>query len=97
MIVNSLAAFSNVLPDRCRTRPSPFTAQRCKARRSVNPAGNVALRFTEGTVGDEVGKAYAAKYFPPETKAAMDVLVKNVLGAMGRRIDGLAGCSLKPK
>ena len=29
------------------------------------------------------------KYFPPETKAAADALVKNVIAAMGRRIDKL--------
>src|SRR3546814_16015487 len=30
-----------------------------------------------------------AKYFPPETKAAMDILVKNVLAALDTRITNL--------
>jgi len=44
-------------------------------------------------MGEEVGKVYVAKYFPPETKAAMDQLVRNVIAAMGRRIDGLSWMS----
>ena len=38
---------------------------------------------------DDVSKLYVAKYFPPETKAAADDLVKNVIAAMDRRIDVL--------
>ena len=38
---------------------------------------------------DDVSKIYVERYFPPETKAAADELVKNVVAAMGRRIDGL--------
>lgn len=45
--------------------------------------------FLKGALGEEVGKVYVARYFPPETKAAMDQLVRNVIAAMGRRIDTL--------
>jgi putative endopeptidase len=38
---------------------------------------------------DDVSKLYVERYFPPETKAAADELVKNVIAAMGRRIDKL--------
>ena len=47
------------------------------------------IGFVEGALSDEIGKEYAAKYFPPETKAAANELVRNVVAAMGRRIDGL--------
>ncbi|HEY0194539.1 MAG TPA: M13 family metallopeptidase N-terminal domain-containing protein, partial [Kofleriaceae bacterium] len=40
-------------------------------------------------MGEAAGQAYVAKYFPPETKAAADKLVKNILVAMGQRLDGL--------
>jgi putative endopeptidase len=36
-----------------------------------------------------VSKLYVAQYFPPETKKAADELVRNVLAAMGKRIDAL--------
>ncbi len=48
-------------------------------------------------LGEAVGKLYVAKYFPPETKAAADRLVKNLLAAMGQRIDALAWMSPETK
>ena len=51
-----------------------------EARRRTSPPA---------ALGDDVSKLYVAKYFPPETKAAADELVKNVIAAMGRRIDKL--------
>ncbi len=89
MIVNSLAAFANVLPDSVSDTTFAFYGTTLQGTPQREPRWKRGVALTEGTVGDEVGKVYAAQYFPPETKAAMDVLVKNVLGAMGRRIDGL--------
>jgi putative endopeptidase len=89
MIVNSLATFSNVLPDSVSDTTFAFYGTTLQGTPKREPRWKRGVSLTEGTVGDEVGKAYAAKYFPPETKAAMDTLVKNVLAAMGRRIDGL--------
>jgi putative endopeptidase len=90
MIVNSLASFANVLPDSVSDTTFAFYGTTLQGTPQREPRWKRGVSLTEGTVGDEVGKAYAAKYFPPETKAAMDVLVKNVLAAMGRRIDGLS-------
>ncbi|MBA3541356.1 MAG: M13 family metallopeptidase [Deltaproteobacteria bacterium] len=50
-----------------------------------------------GSMGEAVGKSYVAKYFPPETKAAADVLVKNLLVAMGERLDKLTWMSAATK
>lgn len=89
MIVNSLAAYANVLPDSVSDTSFAFYGTTLQGTPQREPRWKRGVQFTEGTVGEEVGKAYAAEYFPAETKAAMDVLVKNVLAAMGRRIDGL--------
>ena len=40
-------------------------------------------------LGEEIGKEYVARYFPSESKAKADELVKNVVAAMGARIDKL--------
>jgi putative endopeptidase len=56
-----------------------------------------AVNFTTGTLGDDVSKLYVAKYFPPETKAAADKLVHNIIGAMNRRIDKLEWMSPETK
>jgi putative endopeptidase len=44
---------------------------------------------TSGALGEEIGKTYVARYFPPASKAAIDQLVKNIIGAMGVRLDKL--------
>jgi putative endopeptidase len=90
MIVNSLAAYANVLPDKVSDTTFAFYSTTLQGTPQREPRWKRGVQFTEGTIGEEVGKAYAAEYFPAETKAAMDVLVKNVLAAMGQRIDGLA-------
>ena len=42
-----------------------------------------------GAMGEAIGQQYVAKYFPPESKAAADDLVKNVIAAMGERLKNL--------
>jgi putative endopeptidase len=50
----------------------------------------VGDRFgTFGTVGFGVGQLYAAKYFPPEAKAKIEVLVANLKSAYRARIEKL--------
>jgi putative endopeptidase len=48
-------------------------------------------------MGEAVGKIYVSKYFPPETKARADELVKNLLVAMGQRLDALTWMSDETK
>ena len=55
------------------------------------------VNFTVGALGDDVSKLYVAKFFPPETKAAADQLVQNVIAAMDRRIDKLDWMSAETK
>ena len=43
-----------------------------------------------GAMGEAIGQQYVARYFPPESKAAADDLVRNVIAAMGERLDNLA-------
>jgi endothelin-converting enzyme/putative endopeptidase len=41
-------------------------------------------------LGDDVGQLYAKRYFPPESKAAVEAMVANIKVAFRKRIDGLA-------
>ncbi|MEO7252357.1 MAG: M13 family metallopeptidase, partial [Arenimonas sp.] len=43
----------------------------------------------DGQIGEALGKAYVDKYFPPEAKARMQDMVKNILLAMDDTIRGL--------
>jgi putative endopeptidase len=90
MIVNSLSSYANYLPNAVSDTSFAFYGTTLQGTPQREPRWKRAVSFTEGVVGDEVGKVYATKFFPPESKAAIDTLVKNILAAMGRRIDGLA-------
>ncbi len=47
------------------------------------------VRATEATLGEAIGEVYVAKYFPPEAKTRMAVLVENLRKAYAGRINGL--------
>ncbi len=53
------------------------------------PRWKRAVGVVEGSMGQGLGRLYVAKYFPPEKKARMDALVKNILVAYRQSIDGL--------
>jgi putative endopeptidase len=50
-----------------------------------------------GSMGEAVGKIYVSKHFTPDTKARADELVKNLLVAMGQRLESLAWMSPETK
>jgi predicted metalloendopeptidase len=56
-----------------------------------------AIGATNGALGEVVGKLYVAKYFPPETKAKIEALVKDLLVAYRARINNLAWMSPETK
>lgn len=47
------------------------------------------LAHTNADLGDAVGKIYVEKYFPASSKAALKEMVKNLLTAFDKRVDGL--------
>ena len=47
------------------------------------------VRQVEGALGEAIGKIWVERHFPPEAKQRMQVLVANVMAAMGESIDGL--------
>ena len=53
------------------------------------PRWKNGVSLVEGAMGEALGREYVAKYFPPERKARMEELVKNVLAAYKESIDGL--------
>jgi predicted metalloendopeptidase len=53
------------------------------------PRWKTGVSLVEGSLGEALGKLYVADYFPPERKARMDQLVKNLLAAYKTSIDNL--------
>ena len=47
------------------------------------------VRFLDGRMGEALGKIYVAKYFPPESKAKVRVLVDNLLKAFDEGLNTL--------
>jgi endothelin-converting enzyme/putative endopeptidase len=60
---------------------SGVTAKRDRWKRGV--------RLLDANMGEALGEAYAAKFFPPENKQAMEQLVGNLKTALETRINGL--------
>jgi putative endopeptidase len=48
-----------------------------------------AVNNTSADLGDVVGKLYVKQYFPPDAKAKIQAMVKNIVAAFGKRIDNL--------
>jgi len=89
LIVRSLEAYADVLPKAVTDESFAFFGTKLNGTPENQPRWKRAVDFTQGILTDEVSKVYVAKWFPPESKAAMQELVGNVVAAMGRRIDKL--------
>ena len=89
LLVRSLDAYAPYLPSAFDKENFAFYGTALSGTPQQEERWKRAVNFTTGTLGDDVSKLYAARYFPPETKAAADKLVKNIIAAMGRRIDQL--------
>ncbi|WP_176596835.1 MULTISPECIES: M13 family metallopeptidase [Sphingobium] len=93
LLLRTLHGFADDLPDSIANENFAFYGTTLSGTPEREARWKRAVDFLKSSMGEEVGKAYVAQYFPPETKAAMDQLVKNVIAAMGRRIDGLTWMS----
>jgi len=93
LLVRSLDTYADYLPKAIDSENFAFYGTVLSGTPEQQVRWKRAVDFTTGAVADEVSKIYVLRFFPPETKAAADALVKNVVAAMGRRIDNLAWMS----
>jgi putative endopeptidase len=56
-----------------------------------------AVAATDAALGYAVGKLYVQKFFAPEEKVQLQAVVKNIIAAFERRIDGLSWMNAKTK
>jgi len=89
LLVQSLDQYSSVLPSAFDKESFAFYGTALSGTPEQEARWKRAVDFTVDSLSDDVSKIYVERYYPPETKAAVDELVKNVVAAMGRRIDGL--------
>src|SRR4051794_10092145 len=97
LLVRSLDAYSTYLPQKFDAENFAFYQTVVNGTPQQEDRWKRAVDFTVGALGDDVSKVYVVKYFPPETKAAADQLVHNLIAAMDRRIDKLDWMSPETK
>jgi putative endopeptidase len=97
LLVRSLDAYASDLPKKFDDEHFAFYGTVLSGTPQQEPRWRRAVNFTVDTMGDDVSRLYAARFFPPETKAAADQLVHNLIAAMNRRIDRLDWMSAATK
>lgn len=97
LLVRSLDSYASYLPKKFDQEHFSFYGTVLSGTPEQEPRWKRAVNFTVDALGDDVSRLYVARYFPPETKAAADQLVHNLIAAMGRRIDGLDWMSPETK
>jgi putative endopeptidase len=90
LLVYSLDAYADVLPRAVTDESFAFYSTKLNGTPQNQPRWKRAVDFTTNILTDDVSKVYVAKWFPPESKAAMQQLVGNIIDAMGRRIENLS-------
>lgn len=97
LLVRSIDSYAPYLPKKFDDERFSFAGTALSGIPDQEPRWKRAVNFTTAALGDDVSQLYVAKYFPPETKAAADEMVKNIIAAMGRRIDALEWMSPETK
>jgi len=66
-----------------------FYGRTMQGTEAQKPRWKRVLAHTDDALGEALGKLYVARAFPPQAKAKMDELVKNILAALRGRIQKL--------
>ncbi|MEM9085636.1 MAG: M13 family metallopeptidase [Pseudomonadota bacterium] len=77
-IKSFLSSNASVLPTRFDEARFAFYGNRLRGTQEQRARWKRAIDATEGALGELVGRSYVERYFPPESKAAMDELVANL-------------------
>ena len=85
-VVRFLSGNAAVLPERFDKAQFALFGTLMTGTPEQRPRWKRAIGETEGLLGEVVGKAYVARHFPAENKAAMDALVANLRTAMAQSI-----------
>lgn len=65
--------------------------------KEIKPRWKRCVEETDNLLGEALGRKYVEKYFPPEAKARMQEMVKNLRAAMSETIQGLEWMSPQTK
>ncbi|MEM1197473.1 MAG: M13 family metallopeptidase [Pseudomonadota bacterium] len=86
-IKSFLSNNASVLPTRFDAARFGFYGQTLRGTPEQRPRWKRAISATQGALGELLGKSYVERYFPPESKAAMEELVANLRLAVADSIN----------
>jgi len=86
-LIDAYAAF---LPKAFEDERFDFFGKTLSGALQERPRWQRGVGVVNGLLGDEVGKIYAQRYFPPEAKAQAQEMVANIIEAFRKRIEGLS-------
>ena len=66
-----------------------FNGKMLRGVQEIRPRWKRAVEACENALGESLGKIYVAKYFPPEAKARMEAMVRNLETAYSQSIQSL--------
>jgi putative endopeptidase len=86
MAAQFLSGYAAVLPSEIDDARFAFYDRLLGGQEVKRPRWKRAIAATEGMLGEQLGQLYAERYFPAESKAAMDALVANLRTALAASI-----------
>jgi len=89
LMVATLNAFAPYLSQEFVDLHFAFNETRLSGTPRIAERWKRGVNLAKGLIGEAVGKEYVARHFTPETKAAAEQLVANVIAAMHQRLDRL--------
>jgi putative endopeptidase len=84
-----LRTSSEMLPQAFVAEHFNFYGKYLSGATEMKPRAKRCAEDTDSLLGEALGKSYVTKYFPPEAKARMQDMVKNILLAMHDTIVGI--------
>jgi putative endopeptidase len=90
LALRTLASAAPVLPKGFVEADFEFNRKTLGGQPEIQPRWKRGVDATSAALGEAIGKQYTAQYFPPESKAKADELVRNIIGAMDARLSNLA-------
>ncbi|MGB9432929.1 MAG: M13 family metallopeptidase [Candidatus Acidiferrum sp.] len=89
LVYHEIEADGGVLPKAFADERFAFFGKAMTGAQQMRPRWQRGVGLVNIFLGDEVGKIYAQRYFPPEAKARAQAMVTNLIAAFRKRIDGL--------
>jgi endothelin-converting enzyme/putative endopeptidase len=84
-----LEAYGGVLTKALTDERFSFFGKTLSGVPQQRPRWQRGVFVVNGLLGDDVGRIYAQRYFPPEAKAECEAMVSNIVQAFHKRIDAL--------